>query len=85
VRSVQFFAEMTNANPVNLYDGTTTATAKKDALVPSNLAQNLMTGSLVNIALPAVVDASNPPPTPYTLYCDNNGMTDLWMAVTWPK
>jgi len=22
---------------------------------------------------------------PYTLYSDNNGMADLWMAVAWPK
>jgi hypothetical protein len=31
------------------------------------------------------MDPANPPVTPYTLYCDNNGMSDLWMAVSWPK
>jgi len=45
----------------------------------------LMAGSLVNIALPPVSDPSAPLSAPYTLYCDNNGMTDLWMAVTWPN
>ena len=84
VRGVQFFAEMTNANPVNFYDGTAIATAKKDALA-SNPALGLMTGSLMNIALPTVVDPANPPATPYTIYGDNNGMKDMWMAVTWPK
>lgn len=84
VKGVQFFAEMANANAVDFYDNANTATAKKDTL---NLdpALNLMTGSLVNVALPPVVDPANPPATPYTLYCDNNGMTDLWIAVTWPK
>jgi len=85
VRGVKFFAEMTNANPnpVTLFDGTSSS-AKKDALA-SNPALNLMTGNLVNIALPTVVDPANLPATPYTIYCDNNGMKDLWMAVTWPK
>ena len=44
-----------------------------------------MAGNLVNIALPPVVDPTAPPAAPYTLYCDNNGMTDLWMAITWPS
>jgi hypothetical protein len=79
---VQFFAETTN--PVNLYDGANTATAKTNALT-SNSAWGLMTGSLLKVPLPPVVDSANLPATPYTLYCDNNGMTDLWMAVTWPK
>ncbi len=84
VHGVEFFAEMTNANPVDFFDGSNTATEKKDSLKldPST---GLMAGGLVNIALPPVVDPSGPPPAPYTLYCDNNGMTDLWMAVTWPK
>jgi hypothetical protein len=84
IKGVEFFAEMTNTNPVDFYDGSNTATAKKDSLKldPST---GLMAGSLVNIALPPVVDPTAPPATPYTLYCDNNGMTDLWMAITWPK
>jgi hypothetical protein len=82
VKGVQFFAETTN--PVNLYDNTNTTTAKKDAL-KLDPALGLMTGSLLNIAPPPVVDPANPSPTPYTIYCDNNDMTDLWMIVTWPK
>ena len=84
VKSVEFLAEMTNTNPVNLYGSATTSTAKTDSLkLDSSL--GLMTGSLVNIAPPQVVDPANPPATPYTLYCDNNGMTDLWMMVSWPR
>jgi hypothetical protein len=79
---VQFFAETTK--PVNLYDDANTATAKTDALT-SNSAFGLMMGNLVKIPLPPVVDFADLPVTPYTLYCDNNNMTDLWMAVTWPK
>jgi hypothetical protein len=84
IQGVEFFAEVTNTNPVDFYDGSNTATAKKDSLKldPSS---GLMAGSLVNIALPPVSDPSAPLSAPYTLYCDNNGMTDLWMAVTWPK
>jgi hypothetical protein len=84
IKGVEFFAEMTNTNPVDFYDGSNTATAKKDSLKldPST---GLMAGNLVNIALPPVVDPTAPPAAPYTLYCDNNSMTDLWMAITWPK
>ena len=84
VKGVQFLAGMTNTNAVDFYDNANTATAKKDAL-KLDPALGLMTGSLVNVALPPVVDPSNSPAAPYTLYCDNNAMTDLWMAVTWPK
>ena len=80
IKGLQFFAETTN--PVDFYDSANTATAKKDALT-LDPALDLMTGSLVNVANPQVVDPANPPATPYTLYCDNNLMTDLWMAVTW--
>jgi hypothetical protein len=83
VKGVQFFAE-TSATAVNIYDGVNTATAKKDGLT-IKLYPGLLTGSLANVALPPVVDPANLPAPPYTLYCDNNGMTDLWMAVTWPK
>jgi len=84
IKGVEIFAEMTNTNPVDFYDGSNTATAKKDSLKldPST---GLMAGSLLNIALPPVVDTTATPAPPYTLYCDNNGMTDLWMAITWPK
>jgi Tc toxin complex TcA C-terminal TcB-binding domain len=84
IKGIEFFAEMANANPVDFYDGPNTGTAKKDSLKldPSS---GLMAGGLMNIALPPVNDPSGPPATPYTLYSDNNGMMDLWMAVTWPK
>jgi hypothetical protein len=82
VSGVEFFAETTNA--VNFYDGANQATAKTDSL-KLDPSLGLMTGGLVNIALPPVMDPANPPVTPYTLYCDNNGMSDLWMAVSWPK
>lgn len=82
VKSVQFFAE--TANPTSFYDGANTATAKADALALNPLL-GLMAGSLSNVPLPPVVDPANPPPPPYTVYCDNHSMTDLWMAVTWPK
>ena len=84
IKGVEFFAEMTSMNPVDFYDGPNTATAKKDSLKldPSS---GLMAGSLVNIALPPVIDPSSLPAAPYTLYCDNNRMNDLWIACTWPK
>jgi hypothetical protein len=83
VSAVQFFAETTSQ--VTFYDNANTAatTTNKDPL--GLLGQNMMTGSLKSVALPPVVDPSNPPTTPYSIYCDNNSMTDLWMAVTWPK
>jgi hypothetical protein len=84
IKGVEFFAEMTNTDPVDFYDGSNTATAKKDSLKldPSS---GLMAGSLENIGLPPVVAPTAPATSPYTLYCDNNGMTDLLMAITWPK
>jgi hypothetical protein len=84
VKGIEFFAQMTNTSSVDFYDGLNTTTAKKDSLKldPSS---GLMAGSLVNISLPPVSDPSAPSSSPYTLFCDNNGMTDLWMAVTWPK
>lgn len=84
VEGIEIFAEMTNPNPVDFYEGSNTATPKKDSL-KLDPSPGLMAGSLVNIALPPAIYPSGPPATPYTFYCDNNGMTDLWMAVPWPK
>ncbi len=88
VKGVEFFAEMAapTPNPVNL---SATAAglavpASRDALNPNPNLANLMTGTLANVALPTVANPAQPAPAPYALFCDNNAMTDLWMAITWP-
>ncbi|HEY1765299.1 MAG TPA: hypothetical protein VGF85_10275 [Opitutaceae bacterium] len=88
VKGVEFFAEMTapTATAVNLSATAAglTVPANRDALNPNPNLNHLMTGTLGNVALPSVADPTKPPPAPYTLFCDNNAMNDLWMAVTWP-
>jgi hypothetical protein len=85
VRAVQFFAQMDPANSattVNINDKPDLS-GKADTLVPDPLLNNLFTGTLTNIALPAAIsDATHPP---LTLYFDNNTMDDLWLAITWGK
>jgi hypothetical protein len=60
-----------------------TVTASRDSLNPNPNLNHLMTGTLANVPLPTVATTA-PPPAPYTVFCDNNAMNDLWMAVTWP-
>ncbi len=85
VLAVQFFAQMDPANSattVNINDKPDLS-GKADTLVPDPLLNNLFTGTLTNIALPAAIsDATHPP---LTLYFDNNAMDDLWLAITWGK
>jgi hypothetical protein len=80
VKGVQFYAETTGQ--VNLSASSAMTNPDTLKLDPS---LGLSTGSLANVPLPPISDPSSPPATPYTLYCDNNAMTDLWMAVAWPK
>jgi hypothetical protein len=42
----------------------------------------ILDGSLNKIPLPPAVTPTNPA-TPFTLYMDNNSMSDLWLLITW--
>jgi len=60
----------------------TTACDKEhsDTMVTNPPLNNLLTGSLNKIALPAAItDGTHPP---LTLYFDNNSKDNLWLAVT---
>ncbi len=88
VKGMEFFAEMTapTPNPVSL---SATAAglavpASCDTLNPNPNLNHLMTGTLAVVPVPTVADPTQPAPAPYTLFCGNNAMNDLWMAVTWP-
>lgn len=85
VRGIEFFAQMDPANSaatVNINDKPDLS-GNADTLVPDPLLNNLFTGTLTDIALPAAItDATHPP---LTLYFDNNKMDDLWLAITWGK
>jgi hypothetical protein len=85
LRAVEFFAQIAPSNSataVNINDKADLS-GKADTLVPDPLLNNLLTGSLTKIALPAgITDATHPP---LTLYFDNNAMKDLWLAITWGK
>jgi hypothetical protein len=85
VRGIEFFAQMdatNSATTVNINDKPDMS-GKADTLVPNPLLNNLFSGSLTNIALPAAItDATHPA---LTLYFDNNTMDDLWLAITWGK
>jgi hypothetical protein len=86
LKAVQFFAEFAPGGApasVNLYDVANTSTTHVDTLTPNPQFGALLGGKLVKIALPsAVTDASHPP---LAVYFDNNGMQQLWMALTWGK
>jgi hypothetical protein len=82
IKAVLFLAENASVNQINFSasPGSTTTDSLK-----TDLNLNMLTGNLVNLPLPQVVDPANPPAMPYTLFSDNNSMSDMWMAVTWPK
>jgi hypothetical protein len=84
LKAVEFFAEYApgSAPPsVNLYDKPDKVTPHVDSLNPSPALGDLLAGQLVKISTPsAVTDATHPP---LTAYLDNNGMTQLWVAITW--
>jgi len=87
LKAVEFFAEMPVGDKtasINIYDKADKSGTKTDTLVKDPLLGNLLTGSLVkNVPLPAAItDATHPP---LQLYCDNNSMEDLWIAITWGK
>ncbi len=70
------------SNTININDQANLS-GNNDTLVTNPLLNNLLTGSLNKIALPAAIsDATHPP---LTLYFDNNSMDDLWLAITWGK
>ena len=85
VKAVEFFAEMPSpsaTNTINMNDKANLS-GNNDTLATNPLLNNLLTGSLNKIALPAAIsDATHPP---LTLYFDNNSMDDLWLAITWGK
>jgi len=85
VKAVEFFAEMPPSSAtttININDKANLS-GNNDTLVTNPLLNNLLTGSLNKIALPAAItDATHPP---LTLYFDNNSMDDLWLAITWGK
>lgn len=85
VKAIELFAEMppsSATNTININDQANLS-GNNDTLVTNPLLNNLLTGSLNKIALPAAIsDATHPP---LTLYFDNNSMDDLWLAITWGK
>ena len=85
LKAVEFFAEMPPAATASVVNINSQANlgGNNDTLVRNPLLNNLLTGGLNKIALPAAItDATHPP---LTLYFDNNSMNDLWMAITWGK
>lgn len=85
VKAVEFFAEMppsSSTATININDQAAMS-GNNDTLARNPLLNNLLTGNLNKIALPAAItDATHPP---LTLYFDNNTMDDLWLAITWGK
>jgi hypothetical protein len=82
VSSVEFFAEMpphSTVTTVNLNDKADLS-GNNDPLNSDPSLGGLLDGSLSKIAEPLAVSA---PSSPFTVYMDNNSMTDLWMMVTW--
>ncbi|GLV54299.1 hypothetical protein KDH_11470 [Dictyobacter sp. S3.2.2.5] len=74
VKEMDFFAQAVNAVGINdKPDGS----GNKDTLAFDHTL-NLQIGKLTHIPLPA-------PLGKFTLYLDNNAMSDLWVAVTWGK
>jgi hypothetical protein len=87
VKAVDFFAEMppsSATNTININDQANLS-GNNDTLVTNPLLNNLLTGSLNKIALPAAITAAAHPPLPLTLYFDNTSMDDLWLAIKWGK
>jgi len=85
LKAVQFYAEMSPGSAVSTINMNDKAnlTGNNDALAANPLLNNLLTGSLNKIALPAAITDSTHPPL--TVYLDNNSMEDLWIAITWGK
>ena len=85
VKAVAFYAEMPAGSAVTTINMNDKAdlSGKNDTLATNPLLNNLLTGSLNKIALPAAITDSTHPPL--TLYFDNNSMNDLWIAITWGK
>ena len=85
VKAVEFFAEMPPASAtatININDHANMG-GNNDTLARNPQLNNLLTGSLNKIALPAAISDNTHPPL--TLYFDNNSMDDLWLAITWGK
>ncbi len=83
LRQVAFFAQYAGAPPaqVSLYDAANKATQHVDLLVADPQLGGLLTGKFGKIVLPAAIsDVTHPP---LTAYFDDNGMEDLWLALTW--
>jgi hypothetical protein len=87
LQSVQFLAAPDTKGPVGIYRNAQAAPADSLGQLALDASLGLLTGSLPKEAtLPAVTDPSTvPPPAPYSLYFDNNTMSDLWLLVIWPK
>jgi hypothetical protein len=85
LKAVQFYAEVSSGGGVGTINMNDKAnlTGNNDTLVADPLLNNLLTGSLNKIALPAAITDSTHPPL--TLYLDNNSIEDLWIAITWGK
>jgi hypothetical protein len=85
LKSVELFAQYTPGTApvsVNIYDAANKSTPL-DALNANPSLGGLLDGKLVKIALPsAITDTTHPP---LTIYLDNNGMDQLWIAITWGK
>ena len=85
LKAVAFYAEMSTgsiATTINMNDKADLS-GNNDTLAVNPLLDNLLTGSLNKIALPAAITDTTHPPL--TLYFDNNSMEDLWIAITWGK
>ena len=85
VKAIEFFAEMPTSSSTATININSKAdlSGNNDTLSKNPLLNNLLTGSLNKIALPAAItDATHPP---LTLYFDNKSMDDLWMTITWGK
>jgi len=64
-------------------NGKADMSGNNDTLITNPELNNLLTGSLNKIALPAAITDTTHPPL--TLYLDNNSMEDLWITITWGK
>jgi len=85
VKAIEFFAEMPTSSSTATININSKAdlSGNNDTLSKNPLLNNLLTGSLSKIALPAAItDATHPP---LTLYFDNKSMDDLWLTITWGK
>jgi len=85
ITGVRLIAEMpanAGVNTVNFCDHLDMTSGHKVGLAVNSQWDGLLDGTWPKPALPPAITPA-PPATPFTLNADNNGMKDLWLAVTW--